>query len=997
VSERRSIEGCLELLARLGARIAEDPWPSLRGEAARRAIAARAPGAVVLEGALHRTGAADRASGAGAADRASGAGAADRASGAGVGFALDGVDLLGLPAGFECFEGLRHRVEGWLRPADTAGVELEVFAIEAMRISRTTRFAGRAARSYRSAMPSEQAGETLAWTDALHGSFGEREAAAFVSAAGRDAEQALAEVRALWLRHLGIDRAEAPFLLWDDAPPPEAFPREVDRRDINRDPAALLEAIERRMAEAVASVPGRSGAPIDGCVLLLDPAAPRLRMISLGAHRALMVRGGRVEIVAQERAPAIERDFPPDAALFIVARPGGFDDPAALDDAARLADPEAMALRLAELSMRLDRSPWALFWLGPKTPETEPKRAPSPSISNTKSVSAKRDAFVREGALPKGAGHLSIKKAHALKRSVWGTIDARYALAGHFEAPRFEGIHVDALRGALPLEDDRRYRVEGWVVPDESFMPNWVYPRSIEALHTAPARAFGELRVCAFRGGEGASAPSSYARVDALAFPDEGGLTLASVVTGPGELFAQERCRAALRPLRADRATPSLFLLGDDVDSPLDPPLGADPSSPEARDPDAIAARAHRRALAALAPSWPDALAALRFAAGRVAFSLGPNTRAWRLSGGADVHEIQETSAPLEAGDALLVTSGESEWPPREAVLRHGLQAFVDAMRRLAHPWGLLLVERGATSDARLTTLQRASEEASASPRENPSMSHLPGPRRRAHAGLRFQSALEAADRGLRHADFVSARPGGFMVVGLFRGVAPYSGDIAADICRWVLSTLLDEPSYGAPLAPFAEEPPREHGIRNNLSRWVAHALDRSPLPSEPGPLVEALAARISAVFTRLNGADEGLQAHAFGVLACVSSARAWIIRRGIGRVVRVRGRGASIIVPEHTLAQQAEAAGAPVEGFMHNISISAFDDNLEAQPVVELALDQGDRLVFASSDGFELTEPSFFSEDDGAPSLCRVRDAIVAAKPDGWGFVAVDIGFEGR
>jgi hypothetical protein len=971
VSERRSIEGCLELLARLGARLAEDPWRPLRGEAARRALAARAAVAVVLEGALDRTS---------------------------TGFALDGVELVGLPAGLEGLEGLRHRVEGWLRPAGGAGVALEVFALEAMRISRTTRLAGRDARSYRSARPSEQAGETQAWVDALHGSFGEREAAAFVSAAGRDAEEALAEVRALWMRFLGVDRAEAPFLLWDDAPPPEALPREVNRRPIDRDSTALLGAIERRLAEAIASVPGRNGVPLDGCVLVLDPAAPRLRMIQRGMHRVLVVRGGHVEIVAQEPTPTIERAFPPDATLFIVARPSGRGDLAALDEAARLADPEAMALRLAELEARGERSPWALFWLGPKAPATDRKRAPSPSNS----VFAKRDAFVREGVLPKGAGRLSPDEAHALRREVWGTIDGRHADAGHFEAPRFEGIHLDDLRGALPLEDDRSYSVEGWVKPGNPYLYPTMIPRVIEALHTAPARAFGELRVCAFRGGEGASAPSPYARVDVLAIPDEGGLTLASIVTGPGELRAQERCRAALRTLRADRKTPSLFLLGDDVGGPLDPPLGAEPPSPEAREPGAIAARAHRRVLAALAPSWPDALAVARFAAGRVIFSRGPNSRVWRLSGGEDVHEVQEASAPFEAGDTFLVASGEIEWPPRETVLRHGLQALVDAMHRLAHPWGLFAVERGATSAARLTMPpRRVSEEAPASRHEpaavSPSMNALPGPRRRAHAGLRFQSALEAGGRGLHHADFVSARPGGFMVVGLFRGVAPYSGDVAADICRWVLSTLLDEPSYGAPLAPVDEEPPRDHGIRNNLSRWVAHLLDRSPLPSEPGRLVEALAARISAVFTQLNGADQGLQAHAYGVLACVSASHSWIIRRGSGRVVRVRGRGTSIVVPESTLATEAAAAGRPVEDFMRTIALSSFEEELEAQPIAELALEQGDRLVFVSSEGFELEESSFFSEDDGAPSLLRVRDAIVGAKPDGWAFVAVDTGFETR
>ncbi len=98
--------------------------------------------------------------------------------------------------------------------------------------------------------------------------------------------------------------------------------------------------------------------------------------------------------------------------------------------------------------------------------------------------------------------------------------------------------------------------------------------------------------------------------------------------------------------------------------------------------------------LAALAPSWPDALAVARFAAGRVTFSRGPNSRVWRLSAGEDVHEVQEASARFEPGDTLLVASGEIEWPPLETVLRHGLQALVDAMHRLAHPWGLFAVER---------------------------------------------------------------------------------------------------------------------------------------------------------------------------------------------------------------------------------------------------------------------------------------------------------------
>ncbi len=751
MSERRSIEGCLELLARLGARLAEDPWRPLRGEAARRALAARAAAPVVLEGALDRTS---------------------------TGFALDGVELVGIPAGLEGIEGLRHRVEGWLRPAGGAGVALEVFALEAMRVSRTTRLAGRDARSYRSAVPSEHADETQAWVDALQGSFDEREAAAFVSATSRDAEEALAEVRATWMRFLGVDRAEAPFLLWDDAPPPEAFPCEVDRRPLDRGFTSLLGAIDRRLAEANARVPGRNGVPLDGCVLVLDPAAPRLRLIRRGTHRVLVVRGGHVEIVAWEPATTttIEHAFPPDATLFLVARPGGQGDPAALEDAARLADPEALALRLAELSARGKRSPWALFWLGPRAPAIDRKRAPSPSIS----VFAKRDALVREGVLPKGAGRLSPDEAHALRREVWATIEGSYADAGHFEAPRFEGIHLDDLRGALPLEDDWSYRVEGWVKPGSPYSYPTMIPHVIEALH--------------------------------------------------------------------------------------------------------------------------------------------PMSRM------------------------------ESEEVPAS---RH---------------------ESAAGS---------------------PSMNALPGPRRRAHASLRFHSALEAGGRGLQHTDFVSARPGGFMVVGLFRGVAPYSGDVAADICRWVLSTLLDEPSYGAPLAPVDEEPPRDHGIRNNLSRWVAHLLDRSPLPSEPGRLLEALAARISAMFTQLNGADQGLLAHAYGVLACVSSSRSWIIRRGLGRVVRVRGRSTSLVVPESTLATEAVAAGRPVEDFMDTIALSSFGGELEAQPIAELALEPGDRLVFVGSEGFKLEESSFFSEDDGAPSLLRVRDAIVGAKPDGWAFVAVDTGFE--
>lgn len=974
VSERRSIEGCLAYLTWLYARlVCEERWSALRGEAARRALAARAPVGVVLEGALNRTSA---------------------------GFALNGVELMGLAPDLELIEGLRHRVEGWLRPADGAALALEVFAIEAMRVSRTTRLAGRDARSYRSAMPSEHAGETQAWADTLHGSFGDLEAATFVSDEGRDAEEALGEVRAQWLRHVGADQAEAPFLLWDEALPPEAIPRLIERNPVDRGPKGLLSELDRRLAETVKLLPKRKGAPADQCVLTLDPAEPRLRIVRRGAHRALIVRGGHVEIVAPEPAQAIEAAFPPDATLFLVARPSGFDDPRTLHEAARLADPEAMALHLAELSARGERAPWALFWLGPRTPASDPKPAPS----RPRCVFEKRDAFVRDGLLPKCAGRLSTKEVRALRGSAWATIDGLYADAG-YEQPKFERIYLNALDGLLPLENDRRYRVEGWVQNDGGpYMPT-MEPRTIEALYTAPVRAFGKLRVCALRGGEGASSPSAFARVDALAIPDEEGLTLASVVIGAGELFAQERCRDAVRSLRADRRVPTLFFHGNDVGCPIDSSLAEEPPSPDVRDPDAIVERAYRRVLAALAPSWPDAIEALRFAAGEVVLSLGPNSRAWRLSGGKDVHEIQGAQAPFEDGDTLLITSGEVEWPPREAVLRHGAQAFVDAMQRLAHPWGLLSVERGATSNAWLTKLRKVSEEVAAS-RFDPSALNRPtnvppGPRRRALAGLRFQSALEAADRGLQHADFVSARPGGLMVVGLLRGIAPYSGDVAADICRWGLSTLLDEPSYGAPLTPVDEEPPRgSHGLRSDrydLSRWVAYLLDRSLLPPEPGPLVEALAARISALFTRLNSVDAGLTANACGVLACVSAERAWIVRRGLGRVVLVRGRRASIVVPEDTLARDAAAAGHPVESFMRTIPVSLFDEGRDAQPAIELGLERGDRLVFLSSEGFELEEPAFFPDDDGAPSVRCLRDAIVGAKLDGWGFVAVDVGFEGR
>ncbi|MDC3962523.1 hypothetical protein [Polyangium jinanense] len=230
------------------------------------------------------------------------------------------------------------------------------------------------------------------------------------------------------------------------------------------------------------------------------------------------------------------------------------------------------------------------------------------------------------------------------------------------------------------------------------------------------------------------------------------------------------------------------------------------------------------------------------------------------------------------------------------------------------------------------------------------------GRRAASHGGITFRSALAWGPRGLEHAEVWSPRPGGAAVAALFRGVAPYCGDVGADVCRWVLGELLAEPAYGAPLPVVTATPPL--GVRHRHHRWTSHVLDRAPLPADPLALPEALAARIDAALAAMNVADPAFDALAEGVIAAVVPGLVRLVRRGAARVYRVRGGQASIAVDEHGVIEDMLASGqitkemlegeggAEIRKLLGNASASCFGRTKRAQPAFDIAVEPGDRLV---------------------------------------------------
>ncbi|APR78205.1 kelch domain protein [Minicystis rosea] len=229
------------------------------------------------------------------------------------------------------------------------------------------------------------------------------------------------------------------------------------------------------------------------------------------------------------------------------------------------------------------------------------------------------------------------------------------------------------------------------------------------------------------------------------------------------------------------------------------------------------------------------------------------------------------------------------------------------------------------------------------------------GRRAASHGGIAFRSALASGPRGLEHAEVWSPRPGGAAVAALFRGLAPYCGDVAADVCRWVLGELLAEPAYGALPVVTATPPSR---VRSHHHRWTSHVLDRAPLPADPLALPEALAARIDAALAAMNVADPAFDALAEGVIAAVVPGLVRLVRRGAARVYRVRGGQASIAVDEHGVIEDMLASGqitkemlegeggAEIRKLLGNASASCFGRTKRAQPAFDIAVEPGDRLV---------------------------------------------------
>jgi hypothetical protein len=205
------------------------------------------------------------------------------------------------------------------------------------------------------------------------------------------------------------------------------------------------------------------------------------------------------------------------------------------------------------------------------------------------------------------------------------------------------------------------------------------------------------------------------------------------------------------------------------------------------------------------------------------------------------------------------------------------------------------------------------------------------------HAGVRFEARRVDGSQGPRHTELFHARPNASSIVAIFRGHDGASGESAARLCQSALARVLDEPA--------------------------------SPLPEQPAVLLAELAGRIDETFRELR---LGGRSYAFGVIGVVAADRAWFLRRGHGRVLRVRGGRVSTVVEEHSLG----------EPFMEDVALSAFPPHEHhSETTIDIAIEPGDRLLLLPQEVFGLADASYASVDALLAALAEKRP---------WAFVAI-------
>jgi hypothetical protein len=222
------------------------------------------------------------------------------------------------------------------------------------------------------------------------------------------------------------------------------------------------------------------------------------------------------------------------------------------------------------------------------------------------------------------------------------------------------------------------------------------------------------------------------------------------------------------------------------------------------------------------------------------------------------------------------------------------------------------------------------------------------------------------------------------------------TGSWAARVGLLTLATLIPEPSY-RPYLEVPAEPTAEP--REDFAAWVAWLLDRSPLPSQPAALLQALGQRIGHVLAEIN--LRGYSLGVGGVIAVLQDRRVTLLRRGLARVYLRRGGQLQCLLYDDTLARHPELASRPealaaLAGYGSTpISLFTPRDSQAGAPPLELDVQPGDRLIFAL--GSELL--SALADAAREERLAALEPDPVAGLPatrdmelDGWGVVAIDI-----
>ncbi len=521
---------------------------------------------------------------------------------------LDDAVLVGVPCGLDLQPTHHYQVDGWLHVGPDGAPELEVFAIESLEVAPPTRFAGRTVLSVRSAAPSlahERAGFVDPGIDVAHAVVHGAELLMVAGVSGKDRGETLTALRCLWLRHLGATTAAASFLLHDEAPPQENHSQQVDRRPLPTEMEALFVELERRVCATANFVPGRNGILAAGCLLGIERGKSQVRIARTGLHRIYKVRNGEPSVVVYEHSlehgvdaasvahrqaahsnkllrnvvmsywssdgggttePLVTVDLEPDASLVIVSEPPDIAEEL-VEACVALGHPTAIAARLRELTPAGTPSRLAVTCIGPV--EAEPAKSAATGLPYSQgSVAALRDSLVQKGELPKWVNPVDAEEACGLRQDTWLTVEGLYAEQGHFEAPRFEGMHVSHSGGQASLLEGLRYRIEGYLCAADPGFPPQIHARGIEALTESPGRSFGTVRVKGYRPearehGDNRDVAAPVSRFDALAME-----------TGSG---VEVHCHLLPSSAsRAEAAPASLFTVLESLASPAGEPDRSD-------------------------------------------------------------------------------------------------------------------------------------------------------------------------------------------------------------------------------------------------------------------------------------------------------------------------------------------------------------------------------------------------------------------------------------